>query len=140
MVETFVQSTDDVVKFLTDQHNLIKDMFDEVLCASEPRRGRRRSSNCANCWPSTRPPRRWWCIPACATRRRRATRSSTPGSRRSTRRSRFSELEDMDIGSQEFLDELAVFRDAVVDHAEHEEVEEFFRLKRELDQPTSSES
>ncbi len=37
MVETFVQSTDDVVKFLTDQHNLIKDMFDEVLGASDPK-------------------------------------------------------------------------------------------------------
>ena len=35
MVETFVQSTDDVVKFLKDQHNLIKDMFDEVLSASD---------------------------------------------------------------------------------------------------------
>src|SRR5881628_1879197 len=34
MVETFVQSTDDVVKFLTDQHNLIKDLFEEVLSAS----------------------------------------------------------------------------------------------------------
>ena len=34
MVETFVQSTDDVVKFLKDQHNLIKDMFDEVFSAS----------------------------------------------------------------------------------------------------------
>ena len=34
MVETFVQSTDDVVKFLKDQHNLIKDMFDDVLSAS----------------------------------------------------------------------------------------------------------
>ena len=37
MVETFVQSTDDVVKFLKDQHNLIKDMFDEVLSASDPK-------------------------------------------------------------------------------------------------------
>ena len=33
MVETFVQSTDDVVAFLRDQHNLIKDMFEEVLHA-----------------------------------------------------------------------------------------------------------
>ncbi|MDT5019119.1 MAG: hypothetical protein QOD39_5279 [Mycobacterium sp.] len=37
MAETFVQSTDDVVKFLKDQHSLIKDMFDEVLSASEPK-------------------------------------------------------------------------------------------------------
>src|SRR5262245_60956792 len=34
MPETFVQSTDDVVKFLTDQHNLIKDLFEEVFSAS----------------------------------------------------------------------------------------------------------
>ncbi|PRC53725.1 hemerythrin, partial [Mycobacterium sp. ITM-2017-0098] len=27
MVETFVQSTDDVVEFLKGQHNQIKDMF-----------------------------------------------------------------------------------------------------------------
>ena len=37
MVETFVQSTDDVVAFLRDQHNLIKDLFEEVLHASEPK-------------------------------------------------------------------------------------------------------
>ena len=37
MTETFVQSTDDVVKFLKGQHNLIKDMFDEVLHASDPK-------------------------------------------------------------------------------------------------------
>ncbi|HEV7853108.1 MAG TPA: hemerythrin domain-containing protein, partial [Mycobacterium sp.] len=34
MVETFVQSTDDAVRFLTDQHNLIKDLFEEVFAAS----------------------------------------------------------------------------------------------------------
>ena len=34
MVETFVQSSDDVVNFLRDQHNLIKDLFEEVLSAS----------------------------------------------------------------------------------------------------------
>src|SRR5689334_25011640 len=32
--DTFVQSTDDVVKFLKDQHNLIKDLFEEVFSAS----------------------------------------------------------------------------------------------------------
>jgi hypothetical protein len=37
MPETFVQSTDDVVAFLKGQHNLIKDMFDDVLYASEPK-------------------------------------------------------------------------------------------------------
>ena len=37
MVETFVQSTDDVVNFLKGQHNLIKDMFEEVFSASDPK-------------------------------------------------------------------------------------------------------
>ena len=35
MAQTFVQSGDDVVKFLKDQHNLIKDMFEEVFSASD---------------------------------------------------------------------------------------------------------
>ena len=37
MVETFVQSTDDVVKFLKGQHDLIKDMFEDVFSASDPK-------------------------------------------------------------------------------------------------------
>src|SRR5258708_26784382 len=36
-----------------------------------------------------------------------------------------SKLEGMDIDSQEFLDTLRVFRDAVIEHAEREEHEEF---------------
>ncbi len=43
MVETFVQSTDDVVKFLKDQHNLIKDMFEEVLSAHPMRKRREKA-------------------------------------------------------------------------------------------------
>lgn len=42
-----------------------------------------------------------------------------------------SKLESMDIDSQEFLDELVALRDAVIDHAEHEEREEFDKLQRE---------
>jgi hypothetical protein len=38
----------------------------------------------------------------------------------------------MDVDSQEFLDALKVFRDAVVEHAEREELEEFDLLQREL--------
>ena len=38
----------------------------------------------------------------------------------------------MDIGSQEFIEELKLFQGAVIDHAEREELEEFSRLQREL--------
>src|SRR6185436_5305958 len=41
-------------------------------------------------------------------------------------------LEGMDMNSQEFLDALTAFRDAVVAHAEHEENEEFTQLQRDL--------
>ena len=43
-----------------------------------------------------------------------------------------SELENMDFGSQKFIDELTKFRDAVIDHAEREENEEFTKLERNL--------
>jgi hemerythrin superfamily protein len=43
-----------------------------------------------------------------------------------------SDLENMDIDSQEFLDALTEFRQAVVDHADHEEAEEFTKLQRNL--------
>jgi hypothetical protein len=38
----------------------------------------------------------------------------------------------MDVGSKEFIDELTKFRDAVIDHAGHEENEEFNKLERKL--------
>ena len=44
-----------------------------------------------------------------------------------------SKLESMDVASKEFIDELTKFRDAVIDHAEHEENEEFNKLERKLD-------
>lgn len=44
-----------------------------------------------------------------------------------------SKLEGMDFGSPEFLRELEKFRDAVVEHADLEETEEFDLLQAELD-------
>src|ERR1700723_3733546 len=37
MSEMIIQSPDDVIAFLKAQHNLIEDMFDEVLHASDPK-------------------------------------------------------------------------------------------------------
>ena len=45
-----------------------------------------------------------------------------------------SKLESMDIASDEFLAELTAFREAVLEHAEREESEEFTKLKRDLDE------
>ena len=44
-----------------------------------------------------------------------------------------SQIEKLDITSQQFIDELTKLRQAVLDHAEHEEIDEFPYLEKELD-------
>ncbi len=44
-----------------------------------------------------------------------------------------SSIEKIDITSEQFIDELTKLRDAVMDHALHEESFEFPKLQRELD-------
>src|SRR5215211_1534048 len=44
-----------------------------------------------------------------------------------------SSIENLDIASQQFIDEFTKLQQAVIDHAEHEENEEFPKLQRELD-------
>jgi iron-sulfur cluster repair protein YtfE (RIC family) len=43
-----------------------------------------------------------------------------------------SSIEKLDITSQEFIEELTKLRDAVLDHAQHEETYEFPKLQKEL--------
>ena len=43
-----------------------------------------------------------------------------------------TELEKLDVDSEEFTTKLTKLRDAVIDHAEHEEQEEFAKLSEEL--------
>ena len=128
MVETFVQSTDDVVKFLKDQHNLIKDMFDEVLSASSTE-AREKS------FISLRQ-----LLAVHETAEEMVVHPRADGDavidgllhEEHVAKEHLSKLEGMDIGSKEFIKELTSFRDAVVEHAEHEETEEFTKLTREL--------
>ncbi len=44
-----------------------------------------------------------------------------------------SRIEKIDITSQEFIEELTKLRDAVLDHAQHEETYEFPKLEKQLD-------
>ena len=45
-----------------------------------------------------------------------------------------SQIEKLDITSQQFIDEVTKLRDAVLDHAQHEETEEFPVLAKQLDE------
>lgn len=134
MPETFVQSTDDVVAFLKDQHNLIKDMFDDVIHASEDKAREKAFTDLRQLLAVHETAEEMVVHP-------RARRELDAGDEIVDARLREEHeakeqlvaLEKLDIASAEFLAELTKFRDAVLEHAEREEAEEFTKLKRELD-------
>jgi hemerythrin superfamily protein len=134
VVETFVQSTDDVVRFLKDQHNLIKDLFEEVLSASEPKAREKAFVELRQLLAVHETAEEMVVHPSA--RREVADGDEIVGARLDEEhkaKETLSKLESMDIDSKEFIDELTKFRDAVIDHADHEENEEFNKLQRELD-------
>jgi hemerythrin-like domain-containing protein len=135
MVETFVQSTDDVVRFLKDQHNLIKDLFEEVFSASSDEARETAFTELRQLLAVHETAEEMVVHP-------RARQEVDGGdsivdarlAEEHDAKQQLSKLESMDFGSEEFLAELAVFRDAVVEHAELEETEEFDLLQKELDE------
>jgi hemerythrin superfamily protein len=134
VVETFVQSTDDVVKFLKGQHNLIKDMFDDVLTASSDEAREKAFIELRQLLAVHESAEEMVVHP-------RARRDVASGDdivearlkEEHKAKEQLSKLESMDISSKAFITELTKFRDAVIDHAEHEENEEFNKLQRNLD-------
>ena len=134
VVETFVQSTDDVVKFLKGQHNLIKDMFEEVFSASDPKAREKAFVELRQLLAVHETAEEMVVHP-------RARHEIADGDEivdarlqeEHKAKEQLSKLESMDVSSKEFIDELTKFRDAVIDHAEHEENEEFNKLQRKLD-------
>ncbi|MDG5773734.1 hemerythrin domain-containing protein [Mycolicibacterium fortuitum] len=134
MPNTFVQSTDDVVKFLKDQHNLIKDLFEEVFSASTVEAREKAFVELRQLLAVHETAEEMVVHPR--VRREVADGDEIVDARlheEHAAKEQLSKLESMDFDSAEFLAELAKFRDAVVDHAEHEEHEEFNKLHRKLD-------
>jgi hemerythrin superfamily protein len=134
MVQTFVQTTDDVVKFLKDQHNLINDMFDEVLSASDPKAREKAFIDLRKLLAVHETAEEMVVHPRA--RGEIANGDEIVEARLKEEheaKEQLSKLESMDIGSKQFITELTKFRDAVIDHAEHEETEEFTKLQRKLD-------
>ena len=133
MVETFVHSTDDVVKFLRDQHNLIKDMFDEVLSASEPKAREKAFTELRALLAVHETAEEMVVHPRARALDDGDAIVDARLKEEHEAKEQLSKLEKMDIGSDEFLDELTKFRDDVVEHAEREENEEFSILRDKLD-------
>jgi hemerythrin superfamily protein len=133
VVETFVLSTSDVVDFLKGQHNQIKDMFDDVLCASEPKAREKAFVDLRHLLAVHETAEEMVVHP-------RARGELDGGDaivdarlqEEHEAKEQLSTLEGMDIDSPDFIEALKLFRDAVTEHAEREELEEFDQLHREL--------
>jgi hemerythrin superfamily protein len=133
VVETFVQSTDDVVRFLKDQHNLIKDMFDEVLSASDTKARETAFVELRQLLAVHETAEEMVVHPR--VRNEAANGDEIVDARLEEEhkaKEMLSALEGMDIDSPEFIAELERFRDAVIEHAEHEESDEFTKLESNL--------
>jgi hemerythrin superfamily protein len=134
VVETFVQSTDDVVNFLRDQHNLIKDLFEEVLSASSDEAREKAFVDLRQLLAVHETAEEMVVHPRA--RNEIADGDAIVDARLKEEheaKEQLSRLEKLDVSSKEFLNELTMFRDDVIDHAEHEENEEFNKLQRKLD-------
>ncbi len=132
MAQTAIKSPTDVVDFLVSQHEQIKSLFAETLSAS----GKAREKAFIEL-------RRLLAVHETAEEEvvhPRAKRKVSNGAAVVDKRLHeeheakavLQKLEKLDVDSEEFTRLLTELRDAVVDHAEHEEREEFSKLGEQL--------
>ncbi|OBF53651.1 hemerythrin [Mycobacterium sp. 852002-50816_SCH5313054-b] len=134
MAEMLVQSPEEVVAFLKAQHNLIEDMFEEVLHASDPKAREKPFIELRQLLAVHETAEEMVVHP-------RVRREADSGDdivdarlhEEHEAKELLSQIEKLDITSQQFIDEVSKLRDAVLDHARHEEDEEFPVLQRKVD-------
>src|SRR6201996_2742578 len=134
MADMIVQSPDEVVAFLKAQHNLIEDMFDQVLLASDPHAREKPFVQLRQLLAVHETAEEMVVHPR--VRREVDGIDSIVDARLEEEheaKELLSKIEKIDVTSQQFIDELTKLRDAVLDHALHEESYEFPKLQRELD-------
>ena len=134
MPEMIIKSPDEVIGFLKAQHNLIEDMFDQVLYASDPQAREKPFVQLRQLLAVHETAEEMIVHPR--VRREVAAVDSIVDARLEEEhdsKELLSSIEKIDITSQQFIDELTKLRDAVLDHAQHEESYEFPKLQKELD-------
>ena len=134
MSEMIIQSPDEVIAFLKAQHNLIEDMFDQVLLATNPKAREEPFVHLRQLLAVHETAEEMVVHPR--VRREVDAIDSIVDARLEEEheaKELLSRIEKIDITSQQFIDELTKLRDAVLDHAQHEEKYEFPKLQEELD-------
>ena len=120
MAEMMIESPDEVVAFLKAQHNLIEDMFDEVLLASDPEAREKPFAALRQLLAAHETAEEMLVHP-------RVRREADAGNAIVDARLKeehdakelLSQIEKLDITSQHFIDELTTLRQAVLEHAEN---------------------
>jgi hemerythrin superfamily protein len=124
VAETSEMSTEDVVAFLKGQHNRIKELFTETINAPDNETQERAFFELRSLLAVHETAEEMVVHP-----RARATidgGDAIVGARLEERQ--LSEIEHIDIGSSAFVEALRQFERDVIDHANHEENEEFNKL------------
>lgn len=130
MSEMIVETPEEVIAFLKAQHDLIEDMFDQVLLATDPQAREKPFIELRQLLAVHETAEEMFVHP-------RARREVDSGdaivdsllAEEHSAKEQLSKIEGLDITSQQFIDELTKLREAVLAHAEHEELEEFEQLQ-----------
>jgi hemerythrin superfamily protein len=134
MAEMILESPDEVVAFLKAQHNVIEDMFDEVLLASDPHAREKPFAALRQLLAVHETAEEMVVHPR--VRRQVDAGDAIVDARLKEEheaKALLSHIEKLDVTSQQFVDEVTKLREAVLDHANLEESEEFPVLQREVD-------
>jgi hemerythrin superfamily protein len=134
MSEMIIQTPDEVIDFLKAQHNLIEDMFDQVLHASDPEAREKPFVQLRQLLAVHETAEEMIVHPR--VRRDVFAMNSIVDARLEEEheaKELLSTIEKIDATSEEFINEVTKLRDAVLDHASHEEKYEFPKLEQELD-------
>ena len=134
MTETMVNSTNDVVTFLKEQHNEIKRLFSETLDASDNKAREKLFFELRRLMAVHETAEEMVVHPMA--RRTIAFGEGIVSARlheENEAKKHLADIEKMAIGSPQFVEALEELRSAVLEHAEHEENEEFDKLHEQLD-------
>ncbi|MBV9088642.1 MAG: hemerythrin domain-containing protein [Mycobacteriaceae bacterium] len=135
MTDTGVNSTGDVVAFLKDQHDQIKRLFAQTLDATDTESGDKAFFELRRLLAVHETAEEMVVHPLA--RRTIAFGEGIVDARlkeENEAKHQLASIEKMDVGSTEFGQALAQLQSAVLEHARHEEVEEFTKLSEDLDE------
>src|SRR6202000_1795448 len=129
-----IQSPDDVIAFLKAQHNLIEDMFDQVLHATDPEAREKPFVHLRQLLAVHETGAELVVHPR-GGREGDASDSIVDARLEEEHEAKelLSGIEKLDITSQQFIDELTKLRDAGLDHAQHEETQKVPTYQKERD-------